>query len=182
MKNLKTMEAETLLSSKSYGLGVEKLWAIRSSKVSRQLGYEPTGFMHPIFYDHEKAHGDVFVSLALTGHLTHYERKENQTLRNDGEFAISGSFHYLEVEMGTHGDSKIEEKLKRYFKHFGTGNQFQVLFVVPDEAYLERVVGVFDNAGASKHYKAVVFGDVYRNALTAEITTRFETKSFQDSL
>ena len=106
------MAREDLLESDSYGLGVEKLWRFADNKEVRKLGYQPPGKLRPMFYEHEKAHGEVFVSLALCYdlNLNEWDRAENQFLRNDGHFVVGDDFYFLEVEMDNHGADRLAEK------------------------------------------------------------------------
>lgn len=157
------MAAEALLESDSYGLGVEKLWRFADNKEIKKLGYQSPGKLRPMFYEHEKAHGEVFVSLALCHdlNLNEWERAENQFLRNDGHFMVGDDFYFLEVEMDNHGAERLTEKVDRYRAYYReTQERFSVLFVFQTEAKRDAVIDLFGVLKVTKHYRAVTIEEI----------------------
>jgi hypothetical protein len=162
MKQIEKMASESLLTSKPSKITDEKLWLIADSKIARDLGYKSTPPIHPLYFEHEKAIGDVFVSLAISGHLTGWDRSDRPKLRDDAQFYIDDNLFYLEVEMGNHGIDRLTEKVVRYKKYFReTGEPFHVLFVMKDD--LAKIQNVFASERTTIHYKSCLLEEVVTN-------------------
>lgn len=162
MKHLEKMKSESLLTSKGNKITDEVFWLIADTKVVKDLGYKPTPTIHPLFFEHERAIGDVFVSLMVSGHLTGWDRGERPHLRDDAQFFIDEDLYYLEVEMENHGADRLADKVVRYKKHFReTGEAFHVLFVMKES--LDKIRGVFDSERVTTHYRACLLSEVTAN-------------------
>lgn len=159
MKHLEKMESESLLTSKGNRITDERFWLIADTKITRDLGHKPTTTIHPLLFEHEKAIGDVFVSLMVSGRLTGWDRGERPSLRDDAQFFIDDDLYYLEVEMENHGADRLADKVVRYKKHFReTGEAFHVLFVMKES--LDKIHGVFDSERTTTHYKACLLSEI----------------------
>lgn len=189
MKNLKKLEMEGLLSSKSYGLGKEKLWSIKRGKFARDLGY--TGAkadVHSFKYEHEKGCAEVYVALLTSGLLLGWggEGDGKIGLKYDRKFKIKTSvgespLTYLELETGSQGEAKLREKLARYEKYVGaSGEAACVLFTVMTEPELERLIVLFEEFRFGRNFGAVIHAELTADPPTARVTTRFTTLSFLD--
>jgi hypothetical protein len=176
MKNLEKMEDEDLLVSKTYRITDEKMWLIKKSKIAQKLGYEPTQPVHPLLLDHEKAQGDIFVSLMLSGRLTGWDRDE-RSLKDDAKFWIDDDAYYLEVEMENHGMDRLTDKVVRYKKYFReTHEAFHVLFVMKQST--DKILSVFEAENTTTHYKACLLDEVIANPLTAQLHTNYGAQVF----
>lgn len=140
----------------------------RSSSCEYPLGYEPTFPPHALLLDHEKAHGDIFVSLMLSGRLTGWDRAERPQLRDDGKFYIDDDLYYLEVEMENHGIDRLAEKVARYKKHFRESQEsFHVLFVMKQS--LDKILKVFESERTTPHYRACLLDELVASPMTASL-------------
>jgi len=179
MKNLKKLENDGLLRSKSYGLAKEKFWFLAKHPIVSELEYiPPKKEVHAFKYDHEKDCAEVFVSLALTDSLFTWEGEGDQKsgLRHDRKFSVDDRVFCLEVERGTQGDGRLREKLARYVKYYeSTREPFHVLFTVQNESAIESLVYLFGEFKLGNQYGAVLFQDFINDPLNAPITTRFDT-------
>jgi hypothetical protein len=186
MKNLKTLEREHLLHSKSYELGKDKFWSLAKNKTIKELGYEPpTAEIHRFKYDHEKGCGDIFVSLILTRQvgLWEGEGRAMKGFRPDRKFAIRDANWYLENERGTQAPKILRGKLDNYLRHFRqTKEPFNVLFAVRDEQSLIQIVTLFEEYKLPNFYWAVVFDEFVSNTLDARITSRNNTSTLSNML
>ena len=195
MKNLKKLETDGLLKSKSYGLSKEIFWQIYASKTENspkknqeklleELGYKSTNWeIHSSLYDHEKACADIFISLALTDTLMEWGGEGNQKsgLRHDRKFRIDDRIFYLEVERDSQGADKLRDKLARYVKHYREKEEpFHVLFTVNNETELERLIYLFEEKRLNNSYAAVIHQDFISSPLSGLITTRFDTFRLSD--
>jgi hypothetical protein len=163
MKQVEQMKRESLLSFKPAKITDERFWLIADSKVVKDLGFKPTQPIHPLYFDHEKAIGDIFVTLAVSGHLTGWDRSDRK-LKDDAQFNIDEDLYYLEMEMGNHGQAGLTEKVVRYKTHFReTGEQFQVLFVMNESA--ETIQRVFETERTTSHYQACLLSEIVSNPL-----------------
>jgi len=159
------MQSESLLTSKGNKITDERFWLIADTKVVKGLGYKPTSTIHPLLFEHERAIGDVFVSLATSGHLTGWDRGERPQLRDDAQFFIDDDLYYLEVEMENHGVDRLADKLARYRKHFReTGEAFHVLFVMKES--VDKIRGVFAVERTTAHYKACLLSEIVTSPST----------------
>lgn len=194
MKNLKTMETEGLLRSDSYGLGVEKLWRITASatpespkiKTQKQIldefGVAETGKLSKFFYDHEVAHGWVFLAFLLSGRLKDYKRNSDPVLKDDSwlEFGREALPYFVEIEMGEHSAKRIDEKIIRYMKRYReTKTPQHVLFVEMSEAKVEERIETFERLRTTQHYQVALYDEFISNLLTARISNRFDVFDFQ---
>jgi len=196
MKQLKVMEKEGLLRSDSYGLGVEKLWRIEAYSIPgspkrnqleilKLYGVSETGRLDSYFYDHEIVHGWTFVALVLAGQLKEYKRNFDPALKDDARFEFGPDLwlYYLEVEMGKHSDTRLEEKIRRYMKHYReTKEQFFLLFVELTEEKVESRLEMFERIEATQHYQVVLFSDLFKNPLKARISNIFDTFTLTEKL
>jgi len=163
MKNLKKLESEKLLKSKSYGLAKDKFWFLVKHPIITELGYAPPkSEVHTFKYEHEKDCAEVFVSLALTDRLMLWEGEGTQKkgFRHDRKFEIGEDSlpWYLEVERGNQMPQKLRVKIEQYIRHFHeTKEPFHVVFTVQDEAAVEQLVYLFEEFKLGNHYSAVVF-------------------------
>lgn len=159
MKQIEQMKRENLLTFRPSKITDERLWLIADSKIARDFGYKPTPPIHPLYFEHEKAIGDIFVSLMISGHLTGWDRSDRPSLRDDAQFYIDEDLYYLEMEMGNHGVDRLTEKVVRYKKHFReTGERFHTLFVMRDS--LEKIESVFEEERVTNHYRACLFEQI----------------------
>src|ERR1043166_5500459 len=101
VKNLAYLKKENLLKSKDYGLGKENLWSIKRHPLNKEQGYSPAPDIHTFKYEHEKACGDVFVSLALTGKLYSWQAHKRIGRVIPDRIAEMEDMIYIEVEMGS---------------------------------------------------------------------------------
>jgi len=156
------MRKESLLTYRPSKITDERLWLIADSKVIRDLGHKPTPPIHPLYFEHEKAIGDIFVSLAVSGHLTEWDRDDRPSLRDDARFSIDQDTYYLEMEMGNHGADRLTEKVVRYKKYFReTGERFNVLFVMFEDA--NKIEHVLESERVTSHYQACLLADIVDN-------------------
>ncbi len=201
MKNLKKLERDGLLKSKSYGLGEDsaKLWQIYTSKtatspkriqdkVLKELGFEVTNWeVHSALHKHDKVVADCFVSLAITNELLSWEGEGNQKsgFRYDAKFEISSVQEpfFLEVEISDKGDKRLLEKIENYVAYYHkTKEPFNVLFTVPHEAFLERLINLFAERKLGSQYMVAVQQEFVADALNAPITTRFDTFNLSNNI
>lgn len=198
MKNLKTLERDGLLKSDSYGVkieGKEKLWRIlaqatdtspkrRQEAVLAEHGAVQTNWkIHSSLYEHEKACGDVFVSLALTDRLLEWQGEGDQKsgLRHDRLFRIGGPVNYLEMEMGNHARDTLRNKVKQYLDLYRkTGGTFNVIFSFQTEDEIEDMVGIFAESRVGKQYAAVLQTELVSDPLSARITHCFDTETLSN--
>lgn len=153
------MRKESLLTYRPSKITDERLWLIADSKVIKDLGYKPTPPIHPLYFEHEKAIGDIFVSLMVSGHLTGWDRTDRPDLRDDAQFFIDEDLYYLEMEMGNHGTERLTEKVVRYKKYFReTGERFNVLFVMFEDT--AKIDAVIESERVSSHYRSCVLSDI----------------------
>jgi hypothetical protein len=183
MKNLKTLQTNGLLKSKSYGLGKELFWSLAKKKIVRDLGYNPPkSEIHSYLYEHEKDLGDVFVSLALTETLYTWKGEGDQKkgFRFDRMFQIDDTVRFLERERGTQGREKLRAKLSRYLKHYReTKEQFNVL-ILAEASEIDFHLSLFGELHLGNHYGSVAHSEFVRDPLNALITTRFGTFSLSN--
>lgn len=180
MKNLKTLQNQKLLKSKSYGLGKEVLWSLTNHKINKEQGYKAPPEVHAFKYEHEKACADIFVSLALSDTLMEWVGEGDQKLgfRHDRLFRVDDRVFYLEVERGSQGDGVLRAKLERYIKHYqATKQPFNVLFTVSDEDALERLLTLFDQFKLGNQYAVTLHSEFVADPLKAQITTRFDSNT-----
>jgi hypothetical protein len=179
MKNLKKLQTDGLLKSKSYGLGKEMLWSLTSTRLVRDLGHTPPkSEVHSMLYEHEKDLGDVFVSLALSGRLLEWQGEGDQKkgLRNDRMFRLADPKNYLERERGNQGVPKLREKVGRYVKHYETTREpFNLIFSVDTEEEIERLIYLFEELRLGKQYAATLQQELVTDVLNAQVTSRFDT-------
>lgn len=113
---------------------MDNLYSLKPHSIIKDFGYTPPkSEIHRFKYEHEKACGDVFVTLALTGKLFGWEahKKISKEIIPD-RMADYGGTVYIEVEMGS--QDKIREKAEAYRKYFyETKEQFQVWFLVDSD-------------------------------------------------
>ena len=186
MKNLKTLEKESLLSSKSYGWDKDKFWSLTNHQIVKELGYSAPKFeVHRYKYEHEKGCGDIFVSLALTGQMLLWEGegRAKKGFRHDRKFALDDTDWYLENERGSQAPQVLRGKLDQYLKHHReTKEIFHTLFVVKDEQAVEQIVYLFDEYKLPNFYWACVFDQFVSDPLTAQITSRNSTNTLSNTL
>jgi len=142
MKNLKYLERNGVLKSKSYGLGKDILWSLKPHAVLKDLDVKPpTSEIHTFKYEHEKECADVFVSMVLAELVSdwHQHRKLSTGIIPDRTAEIDDFTLHIENERGTQGTAKVIKKLEKYKQYWReTGEQFQVLFLVKDpESFTE---------------------------------------------
>lgn len=188
IKHLQKLEAEGLLKSDSYGVkieGKEKFWRILAHKTkdspkSRQEGVliekevtQTLWKVHGSLYEHEKACADVLVSLAVTNQLWDWAGEGDQKagFRHDRLFQLFSEddpIWYLEEEMGSQGEVKWRGKVENYLRLFRETRQpFNVLFDMPDEKSVERVLLVFEEYGLRNQYAAAIHSELVDNPLKA---------------
>jgi hypothetical protein len=183
-KSLQRLEKESLLHSKSYGLGKDKLWNLAKHPVISKLGYSPPkGEIHTLFYDHEIITGDIFVSLAKTGYLLEWE-SETQTgkFRPDAMAKISDSTIYFEVERGNQNRAKLIKKIQNYLTlHRETKELFHLLFVVPADLQ-SLLLSVFEELNTPQMYLVTVIEPFITDILDAQLLSRTESCTLSDLL
>jgi hypothetical protein len=158
MKQVEKMYQESLLTFKPARITDERMWIIANTAVVRDLGFKPTQPIHPLYFEHEKAIGDIFVALAISGHLTGWDRTDRK-LKDDAQFYIDDDLYYLEMEMGNHGVDRLTEKVERYQHHYReTGERFTGLFVMSES--LETIRKVFEAKRTTPHYRACVLSEL----------------------
>jgi hypothetical protein len=161
MKQVEQMKRESLLSFKPAKITDERFWLIADSKIVKDFGFKPTQPIHPLYFEHEKAIGNIFVELALTGHLTGWDRTDRK-LKDDAQFSIDENLYYLEMEMGNHGPAALTEKVVRYKSHFReTEERFHVLFVMNETA--QTIKKVFETERTTPHYQACLLSEILSN-------------------
>lgn len=188
MKNLRTLEKDGLLKSKSYGLGQEgkhKFWSLARHPVIREFDLTPPkSEVHALKYDHEKMCADIFVALMNSGKLWAWLGEGNQKIgfRYDRGFKVDGRVFYLEAETGSQSEDKWRGKIANYRKHYhSTHEPFNVLFIVPTEKLLERVARIFEELKTDDHYLVAVLDEFLQDPFTAQLTSRNDTFSLSNS-
>lgn len=180
MKTLKSLQNDGLLKSKSYGLGVDMLWCLRKHKLLSEFGIDYPRFeIHRFKYEHEKACGDVFVSLALTNQLFEWtgEGDQKSGFRHDRKFALQGLPWYLEHEEGNHVQNILREKLTRYFQLWSqTHEPFGVLFTVKQPETFDLLLSLFKELHLPASYCVTLHSDFVSDPLNAELTSRNATQ------
>jgi Replication-relaxation len=184
MKTLKALQNDGLLKSKSYGLGVDMLWCLRKHKILAELGLDYPRFeVHRFKYEHEKACGDVFVSLALSNQLYEWEGEGDQKsgFRHDRKFSMLGATWYLEHEEGNHVQKILREKLMRYMELWRQTRQpFGVLFTVKEANTYELLLSLFNELQIPAAYCVTLHSSFTLNPLNAEIASRTFRKTFSN--
>jgi hypothetical protein len=186
MKNLKTLENENLLKSKSYGWDKDKFWYLAKHPLNEDQGFTPPkAEIHRYKYEHEKDCGDIFVSLALTGNLLLWEGEGRaiKGFRHDRKFLLDDLDWYLENERGTQAPTVLRGKLEQYLKHYReTKKMFHVLFVVQDEDSVKQMVYLFEEYKLPNFYWATVFDEFVFDPLQAIITSRNQSNTLSNTL
>jgi hypothetical protein len=191
MKNLKKLQKDGLLKSKSYGLGHEILWGLKKSRLLDDLGFTaPRSEVHSSKYEHEKVASSIFGALALSGQLYEWQGEGDQKmgLRPDRAFRISDPLCYLEVEMGSQKTKRLQQKLDRYIRYYHSqkGQEgfepFYVLFAVKTEADIDTLVELFTDNHLGNHYFAALQSDLISDALNAPVTSRFARSTLSKHL
>jgi hypothetical protein len=181
MKNLKTLQKESLLKSKSYGLGKDIFWSLKPHPVVKDLGFTPPrSEVHTFKYQHEKECADCFVSLILTDQLLSWtaHQRIHQSIIPDRTAEIGESLLHIENERGTQGEARLIGKVKAYQGYFrATGDRFHVLFLVQDQPQLERLKRIFQTEKVP--YFVALFDDFAGDALGATLHTYRRTIPFQ---
>jgi hypothetical protein len=201
IKHLQKLEREGLLKSDSYGVkieGKEKFWRILPSKtdlsslknqvkILDELGVSPTLWkVHSSLYEHEKACGELFVSLAVTNQLWLWEGEgdQKQGFRHDRVFQLFSSddpVWYLEEETGSQSEGKWRGKVENYLRLFRETRQpFNVLFDMPDADYVSRILAVFGEYQLRVQYAAAVHGELVNDPLGASLFTNKGPKTFSN--
>lgn len=183
-KNLQYLRKESLLKSKSYGLGKDYFWSLRKHPIISELGYEPPrAEVHTFKYEHEKECAEVFVSLALTGKLYGWQvhKRISKGIIPDRIANLKSSIFYFEIERGT--QDKIVAKTENYRKYFRETNEsFSVVYLVKDEKTLEDSVRKLEETGASGHYLVGVFSEFTEDPDKALLTNSYKSVSLSDLL
>lgn len=186
MKNLKTLQKDNLLKSKSYGWDKDKFWYLAKHPLNEEQGFAPPkAEVHRYKYEHEKDCGDIFVSLALTGNLLLWEGEGRaiKGFRHDRKFSLDKLDWYLENERGTQAPTVLRGKLDQYIKHYReTKEMFHVLFVVQDEDAVSQIVYLFEEYRLPNFYWACVFDQFVSDPLTAQITSRNSSNTLSNTL
>jgi Replication-relaxation len=170
-KSLQRMENESLVKSKHYGLGKDKIWSLANQSVIKQLGYEPPkSEIHSLFYDHQIARGNVFVSLALTGKLLEWESEPKlKRFRPDALARISETNIYIEVERGNQNRAKIIRKIENYLNYYReTKEPFHVIFIVPDDL-VNFITSILEQMKPPQMYQAVGSDSFIKDPLNADL-------------
>jgi hypothetical protein len=193
MKNLQKLETEGLLKSDSYGVkieGKEKLWRIlasaidgspkkRQEAVLEAHGITQTSWkIHASLYEHEKACGDVFVTLVVTGKLWGWGGEGNQEagFRHDRSFKLYADLPvwYLEMETGSQKEGTWRVKLDNYVRLSREVKEpFIVLFTMPDEKAMDSIIRLYGEYKLGDRYAVCVHEDLVQYGLKAGIATRF---------
>ena len=167
VKNLAYLKKENLLKSKDYGLGKENLWSIKRHPLNKEQGYSPAPDIHTFKYEHEKACGDVFVSLALTGKLYSWQAHKRIGRVIPDRIAEMEDMIYIEVEMGS--QNKIKSKATLYQQLYReTREPFQVLFVVQTDKQLQNARKELE--GFTSHYRVEMLSDMTGNVSEQSVT------------
>lgn len=156
MKQLKSMEGESLLSSKSYGLATDILWQLADNKTTKQFGYTAPPLIHALFYDHERIRGDIFTSLYSTNLLQEWA-PEALILKNKADALIwfADVKMFLEIEMGSQNRQKLVDKIAEYREYWLKGQEkFEVLFAMADQEAVDKLLSLFEESRVP--YLAVV--------------------------
>lgn len=182
--NLLYLRKQSLLKSKSYGLGKDYFWSLRKHPVISELGYEPPrSEVHAFKYEHERLCAEVFVSLTLTGKLYGWQlhKRISKGIISDRIARFESKLFYLEIERGT--QDKIVQKTETYRKFWReTKEDFSVLFLVNDEKTLEDSVNKLEETEASSHYFVGVFAEFTDDPMNAILTSPFKSVSLQNLL
>lgn len=171
------MKAENLLKSKNYGLGKDNLWSLKigaSLRLAEEVLNEnsedeiklipPKTEIHTFKYEHEKACGDVFVTLALTGNLYGWEahRKISKNIIPDRAADYGGTV-YIEVEMGS--QNKIRQKSENYSQYFSESRkQCLVWFLVDTDKLYQS--GLEDLRDFPRHYSIQKLSEFHSDMLS----------------
>jgi hypothetical protein len=117
----------------------------------QEFGYTPPkSEIHTFKYEHEKACGDVFVTLILTKKLYGWEmhKKIGKDIIPDRTADYDGTV-YIEVEMGS--QNKIRQKAESYMRYFReTREAFDVWFLVKEQWQYDS--GLEDLCDFPAHY------------------------------
>lgn len=178
MKNLKYLQKENVLKSKSYGLGKEMLWSLKSHPVLQDLEVKPpSSEIHTFKYEHEKDCAEIFVALMLDDCVSNWipHKKLRTGLIPDRTLIVDNLTLHIENERGTQGSAKILKKIERYKNYWReTGDSFQVLFLVKDST-----------DSFTDHFKAlnvpyfVTRFDHFLTPLNCIIYSQYGSKEFQ---
>lgn len=156
-KNLQYLRRENLLKSKSYGLGKEDFWSLRSHPIVLEEGYTPPRLdVSALKYEHERACAEVFVALALTGTLFGWEehKRLGKNFIPDRTAEFEDGILYIEVEMGK--KDRVSEKLETYRQYYReTREPFKVLFLVTQ----------MRDWDVTPHYRVELFSDFIKNSV-----------------
>lgn len=178
-KNLQYLKKQSLLKSKSYGLGKDYFWSLRAHPIVSERGLEaPRSEVHTFKYEHEKECAEVFVALALSGKLHGWEahKRISKGIIPDRIAHLPNGTYYLEIERGT--QDKIASKTENYRKYWReTNEQFQVLYLVKDEKTLEDSVRKLEEINASGHYLVGVFSEFKEDPMNAILTSSYKSNS-----
>lgn len=180
MKQLKSMEGESLLNSKSYGLATDVLWQIADNKNTKQLGLNPPPEIHALFYSHERTRGDIFTSLYSTNLLQEWNPEEvivkNKT---DALIWFADVKMFLEIEMGSQGRQILVDKIAEYRQLWlKTQEKFEVLFAMIDQKSVDNLLSLFEEARVP--YLAVVQKDFIADPQNCPLYSRLKTWTILD--
>jgi hypothetical protein len=180
MKNLKYLQKNGVLKSKSYGLGRDVLWSLKPHPILKDYDVKPpTSEIHTFKYQHEKECAEVFVSLILADAVSdwHQHKKLSTGIIPDRTVEIDDFTLHIENERGTQGYAKVIKKLEKYKDYWReTREDFQVLFLVKDP---ESFTQLFNEVRVP--YLAAKFDD-FLEPLTCTLFTAYGSKNLPDVL
>jgi hypothetical protein len=119
----------------------------------------------------------------LTGELYDWQanRRISKGVIPDRLAKLSSKTFYIEVERGT--QDKIASKTENYRRYFREkGEEFYVLFLVPDEKTLESAVHSLDKINASSHYLVAMFSEFIKDPMHTIIINKFTSKTLSNTL
>lgn len=181
MKNLKYLQKQNVLKSKSYGLGRDVLWSLKAHPILRDYEVKPPASeIHTFKYEHEKECAEVFVSMILAGCVSewHQHKRLGTGIIPDRTVEVDGMVLHIENERGTQGAAKVMRKLERYRNHWReTQDEFQVLFLVKDDP--KGFTELFKEVRVP--YFAAAF-DQFLDPLECVVHSAYGFKSFPDIL
>lgn len=162
------------------------LWCIRKHKITGEMGLDyPRADVHRYLYEHEKACGDVFVSLALTNQLYEWEGEGDQKsgFRHDRKFSLQGAPWYLEHEQGNQKYKVLRAKLERYCQLWSSNREpFGVLFTVKDQETFDLLLSLFKELELPPMYSVAFHSQFVSAPLNCPISSRTINQIFSNHL
>jgi hypothetical protein len=163
MKALERLKEEGHVSSKSYGLGTERLWKLEKTPLTIELGYfqpkdKPIPEVHSFLYEHDKYRGDIYAALVIAGFNFMWggEGRQGEGFRWDLRCKFLNHefpFFYGEIEITDKGYERTKDKIQQYKTYFldnkykketAVDRDFQMIGFVKTEDQIEQWVKIYE--------------------------------------